>query len=244
MPKATSSRAAAAGRRHNPLADDIGSAGHLRTQSSKKSKRRSSDDNEDGENGQRFVDAKMSRKILQIGQELADEDAAEQKLARGSEPKPNTAFEFDTRYEDEPLSDDDKFENDEWVDDEFEEVVRTAPRPMLPIAQLSNMTQEVDPNDLDMFNKFMPGDHEEDPIFHPRDPAAQGQTTNLADLILEKIAEHEAKQSGEAGGSFVQGGGPAEDAVQIPAKAIEVYEKYVRSPEFGLSRANSYFFFF
>lgn len=140
MPKATSSRAAAAGRRHNPLADDIGSAGHLRTQSSKKSKRRSSDDNEDGENGQRFVDAKMSRKILQIGQELADEDAAEQKLARGSEPKPNTAFEFDTRYEDEPLSDDDKFENDEWVDDEVEEVVRTALRPMLPIAQLSNMT--------------------------------------------------------------------------------------------------------
>lgn len=124
MPKATSSRAAAAGRRHNPLADDISSAGHLRTQSSKKSNRRSSEDNEDGENGQRFVDAKMSRKILQIGQELADEDAAEQKLARGSEPKPNTAFEFDTRYEDEPLSDDEKFENDEWVDEEVEEVVR------------------------------------------------------------------------------------------------------------------------
>lgn len=95
-----------------------------------------------------------------------------------------------------------------------------------------------------MFNKFMPGDHEEDPIFHPRDPAAQGQTTNLADLILEKIAEHEAKQSGEGGGSFVQGGGPAEDAVQIPAKAVEVYEKYVGSPEYGLSRANNHVFFF
>lgn len=76
-----------------------------------------------------------------------------------------------------------------------------------------------------MFNKFMPG-HEEDPIFHPRDPNAAGQTTNLADLILEKIAEHEAKESGE-GGKFVQGDGAPEDAVQIPAKAIEVYEKYV-----------------
>lgn len=95
--------------------------------------------------------------------------------------------------------------------------------------------QEVDPNDLDMFNKFMPGGHEEDPIFHPREPGAQGQTTNLADLILEKIAEHEAKQSGE-GAPHIQGGGLAEDAVQIPAKAIEVYEKYVNFPNTGDSQ--------
>lgn len=122
MPKATSSRAAAAARRHNPLADDITSVGHLRTQSSKKGKRQSQSEDEDGSNGQRFVDAKMSRKILQIGQELADEDAAEQKLAMGA-PKSNAAFEFDTRLEDEPLSDDEKFENDEWVDEEVEEVV-------------------------------------------------------------------------------------------------------------------------
>lgn len=96
MPKATNSRAAAAARRHNPLADDITSAGHLRTQSSKKGKRQS---DEDGENGQHFIDAKMSRKILQIGQELADEDAAEQKLAIGETgPKSNAAFDFDTRF--------------------------------------------------------------------------------------------------------------------------------------------------
>lgn len=124
MPKATSSRAAAAARRHNPLADDITSVGHLRTQSSKKGKRQSQSEDEDGSNGQRFIDAKMSRKILQIGQELADEDAAEQKLTMGApEPKSNAAFEFDTRFEDEPLSDDDKFENDEWIDEEVEEVV-------------------------------------------------------------------------------------------------------------------------
>lgn len=123
MPKATSSRAAAA-RRHNPLAEDISAVGHLRTQSSKKGKRQS-DEDENGENGQRYVDAKMSRNILQMGQELADEDAAEQKLAMGTaEPKQNAAFEFDTRFEDEPLSDDEKFENDDWVDEEVEELVR------------------------------------------------------------------------------------------------------------------------
>ncbi|KAJ5885348.1 hypothetical protein N7495_009858 [Penicillium taxi] len=207
MPKVSSSRAAAAARRHNPLAEDITSAGHLRTQTSKKGKRQSQDGDENGESGQGFVDANMSRKILQIGRELAEEDAAEQKLAMGSmQPKSNAAFEFDSRFEDEALSDDENFGNEEWVDEDVEAV-------------------DVDPNDLDMFNKFMPGDHEDDPIFHPRDPAAAGETTNLADLILEKIAEHEAKQAGESGQPFIHGGGLAEDAVQIPAKAIEVFEK-------------------
>lgn len=233
MPKATSSRTAAA-RRHNPLADDISAVGHLRTTSSgKKGKRQSQNDDEDGENGERFIDAKMSRKILQIGQELADEDAAEQQLLRGGVPtKSNAAFEFDTRFEDEALSDDDKFENDGWVDDEEEvdDIVRQLYRKRassgreLPLTSL----QEVDPNDLDMFNKFMPGGHDEDPIFGSRQPGEQmqQQTTNLADLILEKIAEHEAKLNGETvGAPYIQGGGVPEDAVQIPAKAVEVYEK-------------------
>lgn len=86
-----------------------------------------------------------------------------------------------------------------------------------------------------MFNKFMPGDHEEDPIFHPKDPSSAGPT-NLADLILEKIAEHEARQAGEPGAPKIQGGGLAEDAVQIPAKAVEVYEKYVMKCDVICSR--------
>ena len=87
---------------------------------------------------------------------------------------------------------------------------------------IANRAQEVDPNDLEMFHKFIPRD-EEDPIFHSNEPNDSDQGTNLADLILEKIAEHEARQSGQA--PFVQGGGPPEDAVQLPAKAVEVYEK-------------------
>ena len=124
MPKATSSRAAAGLRRHNPLMEDITSAGHLRTQSSKKGKRRPQDDDERGADGQQFLNAKMSRKILQIGQELIEEDVAEQHSAMGSEPRSNAAFEFDTRFEEEPLSDDDGFEDDGWLDDEVEEAVR------------------------------------------------------------------------------------------------------------------------
>ncbi|KAL4877914.1 Bystin-domain-containing protein [Aspergillus karnatakaensis] len=208
MPKVTSSRAAAAARRHNPLAEDILGSGHLRTAPTKKNKRKSQGD-EDQEDGQRFVDAKTSRKILQIGQELADEDDAEQKAARGGTiEQSNRAFDFESRFEDEDVFSDDegKFNDDQWDDeDEVEEI-------------------EVDPNDLDMFHKFVPrGD--EDPIFNPSGPETSGQTTNLADLILEKIAEHEAKQAGGHAGPIIQGGGLPEDAVQIPAKAVEVYEK-------------------
>lgn len=130
MPKATSSRAAAA-RRHNPLAEDITSAGQLRAQSNKKGKSRSQGEEEgEGENGQRFIDAKMSRKILQIGQELADEDEAETKRAMGAgQTMPNPAFDFDARLDEqemEALSDDENanYENDEWLDEDVENAVR------------------------------------------------------------------------------------------------------------------------
>ena len=80
-----------------------------------------------------------------------------------------------------------------------------------------------------MFHKFLPRD-DEDPIFNPRKPddeEAEGDSTNLADLILEKIAAHEAAQSDQP---VVMGGGAPEDAVEIPAKAIEVFEKYAPFP--------------
>lgn len=51
----------------------------------------------------------------------------------------------------------------------------------------------------------------------------EGQGTNLADLILAQIAAHEAAQAGEP---VIQGGGPPEDAIELPAKVVEVYSKY------------------
>ncbi len=62
-----------------------------------------------------------------------------------------------------------------------------------------------------------------DPIFQPtQNDQAEEHGTNLADLILKKIAAHEAVQSGEP---VVQGGGLSEDAVELPAKVVEVYSK-------------------
>ena len=55
-----------------------------------------------------------------------------------------------------------------------------------------------------------------------RNDEMEGEGTNLADLILEKIAAHEAAQTGEP---VIQGGGMLEDAVELPAKVVEVYSK-------------------
>ena len=86
----------------------------------------------------------------------------------------------------------------------------------------------MDPNDLNLFNKFMPSGA--NPIlqlkgqFEGQIEEEQQEGTNLADLILEKIAAHEATQSRQPP---IQGAGPPEDAVELPAKVIEVYSKSV-----------------
>lgn len=72
-------------------------------------------------------------------------------------------------------------------------------------------------------NKFVPAGSS-DPIFDTdsaNGPEAEG--INLADLILQKIAEKEAAE----GGRIVHGGGAPEDAVEIPAKVVDVFTKYV-----------------
>lgn len=50
----------------------------------------------------------------------------------------------------------------------------------------------------------------------------EGSGTNLADLILEKIAAQEATQAGQP---IIQAGGPPEEAIELPAKVVEVYSK-------------------
>lgn len=76
-----------------------------------------------------------------------------------------------------------------------------------------------------MFDKFVPV-HEDPLLRSVKQVDKEGQKTNLADLILEKIAAHEAAQAGEV---VIQGGGPLEDAIELPAKVVEVYSKYVGS---------------
>ncbi|KAI9820303.1 MAG: snoRNA-binding rRNA-processing protein [Pycnora praestabilis] len=192
------------GRRHNPLSDDLVATGPLKSTSGKRKSRRG-----DGE-GDKVVDSRSSRKILKIGQELVEEEDQE----RWTSTIPNTAFGFESRFgedEDEDSEDGQNFNDDEAWGDEEEQMVEEV---------------ELDPNDLEMFNKFMPSD--EDPLLRRGfgvggdEVNEEGQSTNLADLILEKIAAHEAAQSGYLA---IQGGGPPEEAIELPAKVVEVYSK-------------------
>ncbi|KAH7319903.1 Bystin-domain-containing protein [Stachybotrys elegans] len=197
MPKATTPTAARQGRRHNPLEDDLtASGGNLRTKSSKKKSKSRDDDAEDN-----FVDARASRNILRIGRELAEEENAG-KIVK--QPTVDT-FGYDSRFDDEAEGEEVTFDDDEaWGDDD--EVVEEI---------------EVDPADLEMYKKFMP-DEEDDLLKHgwDRKPSGEeeGESINLADLIMEKIAAHEAAEARRDAGV------PDED-YELPPKVVEVYTK-------------------
>lgn len=186
-------------RRHNPLDEDLTATETLKIKGEKRKSRHQDE-------GDQFVDSKASRKILRMGQELADEDTAENSVQPAS-----TAFDFESRLEDdgdeEPAQ-----EYEEWGDEEVEEI-------------------ELAPGDLETFNKFFPT--EEDPLLKQGWPGVndsvedEGPGTNLADLILEKIAMHEAA-GGESSGNF-GAPDPIDEDFEIPPKVVEVYTKYVHS---------------
>lgn len=196
MPKANNSAAAARPRRHNPLEDDMVATGVLRTKTAKKKSKTSNDEEEN------FVDSRASRNILRMGRELAEEENPT-KLA--TKPTVDT-FGYDSRFDDEVEDENKVYDDDEtWGDDD--EIVEEI---------------EVDPNDLDMYKKFMP-DEEDDLLKHGWDQKPSGEEeeeepVNLADLILEKIAAHEAAQARREVGV-------PDETYELPPKVVEVYTK-------------------
>jgi essential nuclear protein 1 len=225
-PQAGSTRSPAA-RRHNPLAEDISTTGGLLRTKSSTGKRKSRSD-EDA-NGDGYIDAPSSRKILAIAQDLADEDDEDRK-AVAKAAAPNPAFAIDSRFGDEednaeggkaPAYEDEE----EWMPDEDVDI------------------DDVDPDDMAVYNKFLSKgeqfadfapsianlstiDRRKDVMEETEMFEEGGETTNLADLILQRIAEKEALTAAQSSGRpIVHGGGPPEDAVQIPANVAEVFEK-------------------
>ncbi|KAL7816844.1 Bystin domain-containing protein [Trichoderma aethiopicum] len=196
MPKATTPTATRPGRRHNPLEDDVLATGILRN---KPTKRKGKDVDESEET---FVDSKASKNILRIGRELMEEENADKPVQKTTVDN----FGFDSRFGEEGGEQKGYDDEEAWGDeDEMVEEV------------------EVDPEDLDTYRKFMGDEEEDDLLKHGWDlkgsGEAQGESVNLADLILEKIAAHEAAQ---AGGGNVR---PPDDDYELPPKVVEVYTK-------------------
>ncbi|KAI9869768.1 MAG: snoRNA-binding rRNA-processing protein, partial [Pleopsidium flavum] len=116
MPKATTptSPGLRQARRHNPLSDDLVASGPVRTKSGKRKSRRDEVEKDS------YVDAKSSRRILKIGQDLVEEERAEHPI-----PAPNAAFAFESRLGGRVDTDDEQHNRDDEDDwgDEDEEIV-------------------------------------------------------------------------------------------------------------------------
>ncbi|KZM23324.1 snoRNA-binding rRNA-processing protein [Ascochyta rabiei] len=195
------------GERHNPLAEEYLPSDPYKTKAKRQKRAKTDQQDEQG-----YVDSKSSRKILEIGRELEEEDERENQ--RGAPKGANPAFDFEKRLGEDDLEEivSGQFDDDDeaWGEDdeEVEEV-------------------EIDADDLAAWNKFIPTD--DNPIQWPgQEVAPSGPGTDLAALILEKIAAHEGGGGGgeaNQGPREIVGGGAPEDAVELPAKVVEVYSK-------------------
>lgn len=199
--------------KHNPLSEDYSPSGPLKP--AKASKKRKSGQSEDGQD---YVKSKQSARILGLGKELEEEDENE-RSSKVIKPA-NADFSFKRDFGLENLEDGEEGGVEVGEDDDNEEAWGSDEE----VEEI-----EVDPNDLDMFNKFNPS-FDPATLLEPKstdDDEAQGPGTNLADLILEKIAAHEAQQRGgltpATAPQQIHGGGDPDDAVELPAKVVEVY---------------------
>lgn len=171
----------------------------------------------DNEAGPGFVDAKQSRTILKLGQSLTQEDQDERSAAQDAAAPKNESFDYNARLADLEYTDDDEDEptgqtpgdDDEAWGDEDEEVENV----------------DVDPEDLEAYRKFLPELNQDPLLAHGWDqkPAAGGaggldeEPTNLADIIMEKIMQHEAEMERRETG-------PVDDG-ELPEKVVLVYTK-------------------
>lgn len=100
---------------HAPLEDDLTATGPLRHRSKKRKARPEDDD------GSGYVDSRSSRKILKIGQDLADEEQQQNVAAA-----PNPAFTFESRFDGGSASEegeDGRYDDEAWGDEEEDDVV-------------------------------------------------------------------------------------------------------------------------
>lgn len=194
MPKAvpTPDSAARQNRRNNPLHQELIESGAGNLRKVARTKRTKERQERPTAD---YVDPGLSKRILQIAKEQQDEVALETEVAT----RDATGFlgaAGQMRLDDNDNDGDNDSDSGSAEYDEFgyeEEEVEEV---------------EVDEGDEELFNRFVSAD-------------LQQQRVSLADKILEKIAEHEAKLAGGHGGQ------KDDSTAALPPKVIEVYTKCV-----------------
>ncbi|CUS13134.1 unnamed protein product [Tuber aestivum] len=139
------------------------------------------------ENFESYVDSGLSKRILKIARDQQDE-LHEEEAEKNAAQGEFFGSAADIRFQDEEEeSDEEEYDEVDFGEDDIVEEV------------------EVDEGDIELFNQFMPSDQ------------GPEQRISLADKILEKIAEHEARLAGHP----IEG----EQTSTLPPKIIEVYTK-------------------
>jgi essential nuclear protein 1 len=190
MPKAATSDSRQQ-RRHNPLHEElIESSDGGHLRKVARNKRKEKQDKPED-----YVDSGLSKRILQLAKEQQDEIEEEREAAAAvGQQLPGNGVAFLGAAGHMRVEEEESDDEGDYEDYEFgdEEEVEEV---------------EVEEGDEELFNRFLPQGQPE-------------QRISLADKILEKIAEHEAKLAGARGN-------PQEQEVpQLPPKVIEVYTKY------------------
>jgi len=102
--------------RHDPLAEEYAPTYPFKQKSSHNTRKSRSDGDEDQEQDNQVIETKASRKILRIGQELADEEDGQSRRNYDA-PQPNPAFSFDARFGGDVESEEEIGEYEEWEDE-------------------------------------------------------------------------------------------------------------------------------
>lgn len=217
--------------RHNPLADDIVASKLVGQKSinAHTGKRKSRSFEEDGQD---VVDRASSRKILAIARDLAAEENGHQ-ISGKSSASLDAAFAFDSRLAAPEIVEDDgqlesqsNGEEANWIQDEgFPE-------------------EDIDPADLATYDSLFPQANQTgvlsdslDALSSKRPPNVaepgepQNGTTqnprgiNLADLILERIAEKEASEAHQSRLTSNRNVQAPPEPNEIPPKIVDVFVK-------------------
>lgn len=191
------------GKRHVPLYKDIAeSNGVLFSDGKKKKKSRGKRiGDEDLDQGQ-VLDASTSRKVLQLAKEQQEEIEREENIREEAE-RPRFSFiseendlgDYNSDEEDaEEIGEEEYYEDDADEDEEED---------------------DMSPDDIAMFEAFVKGKRGDNLPF---------ESINLADKIMEKIAEKESMKIQEESESFSATQTPSE-GVLLPPRVIAAYEK-------------------
>lgn len=208
MARATTSRAKK--QRHDPLLKDIASAeGALKRRKNRKAQANDEDDLEDEE----YINAKQSRKILQLAKDQQDEIAQEEDAEDQADVQNKARFEH-ISYEDEDEDEDD----DDQQEGDFSDF---EPEGNYNEEMEEEEVVEIDEEDAALFEKYFKGADQ----FN-----SDNGSYNLADKIMASIREKEAvveQQSMDVEGddlqdSEVQQKRPT-DGVALPEKVIRAY---------------------